>query len=1379
MPKSIVTFEKGIQKDTSKVNQPKGTYLDALNAVITSNDGDMYSLTNERGTVNYDILPSGYKLIGRVNLDKEVILILVNGTNNALGVLKEDNTYEVIFTGIDYGFRIENSVDCQARKLFNGDRMVYFTDNNVPFGFFNLDDILEVGPPSVDNVKIIPDIDVPKVNFIGISEGNGVLKAGVYQFVLRYVTKDLVPTNYSMVTDIIPIVNEGKGISWNKYDGASQDTITGKAINLEFTDIDVDFNFLEVVLIRYEGVTSTFQAFVIDTIPITSSTLSYTATDIPEDSVPITAEELRLILISYDKAKCISQKDNRLFLSNLTESTQNFNKELQGIANSMTTGYDVDQVEHRTSVDGEFKDYKNEQVVHDKRGYRRGEIYSFALAVIFNDGSESLAYHIPGNDKALAFSSTPANEPAVSLADVPTKTLGTYVSGETYFPAQDLTNDPQYIGIGVGFDNGPFLVADGSGVPVVVPADDHVRHHKMPETQQSVHFSNTAGQEFIEILHVNFTFNKSFSQALLDSIQDIRVYRERRNTPQNRSILAQGIGTPIVKTFNRYQDKTHSPKTGDYKGEAIEGSEIYKKAPAFGGMIISNNCYGGTNPANMPVTDGTANAGFIFEKIASSSSDLKSTTQICFHSPETQLAEGAFINEAEIASAEISSEIYINGEINLDFETTTIIENRGFITTRRGMDNFNAMKLYIDFNDYTLNSLGTKSIKFAQKIEHEESVRLDSDDPGIELFPFENRYSTPVMFIDVYNDPITLTTSSFDIELNEAKNNININDTLGEPSKLFNNGTAATAVTGDVYETRLLTIFKDKFLNQYGDISSSEYIPVASVLKEGDTVQDVSSGYLTDPIYGGDTYITKYGVTNKNVWKRVLPMSNGTNSTFYNGATPNEGASSDNGEDYFFDAKSAIDGILTRKGDEFHTLGYFFVESNIHTEFRHEIISEDLTESIPYFPKTSFNNILEEPPENNDSSGYNVQYSFENTARTIFTPTPFTEVITNYENRIIYSDLSAEDDIADSYRIFSQSNIHDLPKNTGGIWNTFIRNNVFYIHTPKSLWMSYVNATSHQTTDLGQVVLGTGGLFNPQTREMFTSEGGYAGTISQFGGIDTPFGYIFPDALQGKVFLLTNTLVEISLSGMSQFFDNNLGTDLTQNYTDNPFDPNSSGITGVWDNELKRAIMTKRGTSLDFTYSWSPVTKAWISSHSYLPNSYVSRDNDVYAFDNSKALVLHQHNLGNYGTYYGDAAQPIRIIIILNEAALHEKSFDNMIIHSTAIGNSGFDNLEMFKQIIANNDYQSSGLIDINTTNDFNPILVADEILGRWKKSSFQIAIPRDKQDNLDTDATQWESASRLKSKYLQVELIYPNTNLENYKLTTNFIEYIFRPIAR
>jgi hypothetical protein len=266
--------------------------------------------------------------------------------------------------------------------------------------------------------------------------------------------------------------------------------------------------------------------------------------------------------------------------------------------------------------------------------------------------------------------------------------------------------------------------------------------------------------------------------------------------------------------------------------------------------------------------------------------------------------------------------------------------------------------------------------------------------------------------------------------------------------------------------------------------------------------------------------------------------------------------------------------------------------------------------------------------------------------------------------------------------------------------------------------------------------------------------------------------------------MLTQTLEEVSLKGLSQYFDNNLGTGLVDGYLDNPVKPDAGGIIGVWDNELKRAIFTKRvwdgNQDTGFTLSYAPMQQAWISEHSYLPNNYFERNNQFFAFkSDASGSDLYQHNRGKYGTYYGGVVSPMELTVVFNEAGGVEKVFDNAYIHSVAYSGNDFEHLETFKQIQVSNDYQDSQLINIETTNQFNPTLLSDTILGRWKKNHFQIAIPRDDQSLIDNIPDQWSYSSRAKSKYLEVRFIYFNGSLANTKLTVNFIEYMFRVTAR
>jgi hypothetical protein len=455
----------------------------------------------------------------------------------------------------------------------------------------------------------------------------------------------------------------------------------------------------------------------------------------------------------------------------------------------------------------------------------------------------------------------------------------------------------------------------------------------------------------------------------------------------------------------------------------------------------------------------------------------------------------------------------------------------------------------------------------------------------------------------------------------------------------------------------------------------------------------------------------------------------------------------------------------------------YFAESKINCYFRHT--GEN---GVPYSPTVLIDEAWNSLPQQGENKNYNTQYSMDNALKSDYVTRPiFDEPITNYPNRTIYSERSNEDEKVDNYQIFKQESIYDLPEETGKIIDTFVYNNEFYSHTPKALWRNFVNTLTKEATTIGEVVLGTGGLFTNPSQKVLTSEGGYGGTLSQHGNAVTPFGYFFVDLLQRKVFQLTDNLEEISLQGMQQYFDNNLV--IPTNRGDNTFNVVSApvGITMGWDNEYKRILITQRGKSFDeFTVSYSPLNKAWVSFHSYKPSTYITDDKNIYSVINSAtgSDYIYQHNTGSYGIYHDNAVESMMIDVVSNKGVIEEKVFDNYYVHSRSYEQNGsFVDLDFFNTIECRNDYQDSGVLNILTDNSFDPTVANNEILNRWKKSHYQTYIPRDNHEaNLNT-ANDWTNASRMKSKYLKSKFTYNNAS--NREFITNFIEYLFRIIAR
>jgi len=167
---------------------------------------------------------------------------------------------------------------------------------------------------------------------------------------------------------------------------------------------------------------------------------------------------------------------------------------------------------------------------------------------------------------------------------------------------------------------------------------------------------------------------------------------------------------------------------------------------------------------------------------------------------------------------------------------------------------------------------------------------------------------------------------------------------------------------------------------------------------------------------------------------------------------------------------------------------------------------------------------------------YNKQYSAVNNVKVNVTIPDFFKEVTKFPNRSIYSYTAFESDIVDRYRIFPSNQFHDIPKDRGVITDTFVFNNTFFHHTEYGLWQSFFNPNTTQATSQGEITLGNGGIFKLPSKLVLDIKGGYMGTMDK-SGTNTPFGRVFLDHHQGKIFLFSGEApVEISDLGLFFFF---------------------------------------------------------------------------------------------------------------------------------------------------------------------------------------------------------------------------------------------------
>ena len=288
-------------------------------------------------------------------------------------------------------------------------------------------------------------------------------------------------------------------------------------------------------------------------------------------------------------------------------------------------------------------------------------------------------------------------------------------------------------------------------------------------------------------------------------------------------------------------------------------------------------------------------------------------------------------------------------------------------------------------------------------------------------------------------------------------------------------------------------------------------------------------------IFGGDTFICRYGVVSK-----LEGMDSNSPSNIEKG------------------------------------LHYHIVESTDNINFRHAESDDSL-----YFPGTSARSVLQSKGDltHMDNIKYNDNYSEDNDIRPAFPLPSNIDIQDDFPTRTHRSAKNDTTSLIDNYRIFLANQFKDLPKNRGDLWKLSTFNNLLYFHMEDSLFASK-GKQQMEMKDGSEAFVGSGDIFKQDPEEIIQTEDGFGGTQSQYAALTTRSGYFFVDSKSRKVFLMKDSLSEISKLGMSTWFQDNLKFALEEYLflptcnLDNPIE--GMGFHSVYDPEFKRIILTKR-----------------------------------------------------------------------------------------------------------------------------------------------------------------------------------------------------------
>lgn len=287
-------------------------YQDLFRILGSRQEDDQYVITisGQGFTVNSD----GVGQVWRISSD---------ATTNEFDSLGTSPVVELIYSGV-MGFALENTFDIISRKENSNILRLYFTDNDNPLRNINVfdEEALAISPALL---SVFSPIEGFPITLDQIVSGGG-LEVGVYQFAYRLKSKSGFTSQWSPISNPVSITNRDENlVNFGEYTGDNAGTGTLKAIKGIISDIDTNYDSIEVVAIQRTQLNAAPDKIeIFDQSPIGESTYQFTYTGTESNVIDVLLEDLTINDDIWDVCKTIAEKDNILFAGNLKSNALDF-----------------------------------------------------------------------------------------------------------------------------------------------------------------------------------------------------------------------------------------------------------------------------------------------------------------------------------------------------------------------------------------------------------------------------------------------------------------------------------------------------------------------------------------------------------------------------------------------------------------------------------------------------------------------------------------------------------------------------------------------------------------------------------------------------------------------------------------------------------------------------------------------------------------------------------------------------------------------------------------------------------------------------------------------------------------------------------------------
>lgn len=446
-PAYLNTFTGGMNSDAEAEFQPQNTYRKAVHGRIIFNADGTYAFENDKGnTLSFTLKDyagvalSGYTIIGWAAFSDKVVLFSTDGTNSEIGYVTFDDSaigsYQQVFNDkydpngdfLDFGTR--HNIEAVAVKETADTERVYFTDNNNEYRVVNIllgsdFSYTPTGIPleypywySVHSMSVYADWEMGVIKYN--ERVSGSLKTGVYQYSYRQGTKDGYRTPWYPITRHFIMSDEAFG---DEYQMGASGIVTSYGFELEISGIDTRFPIIEVAYVYSISETQTVEAaiFYSEDRPARIATTDLTIQHITHSGDPVFLGEFNLRMFPLRKVKTLEEKDNNMFLLNVTEvgvlepdlSAATIQPKMRLMdadaldMNNIVPPYQMEGLVDTTiniqnytgsttsyQIKNEPASYKGTAYEHLFTSYWRGETYRFGVVLYDNKGMVNYVFYL-------------------------------------------------------------------------------------------------------------------------------------------------------------------------------------------------------------------------------------------------------------------------------------------------------------------------------------------------------------------------------------------------------------------------------------------------------------------------------------------------------------------------------------------------------------------------------------------------------------------------------------------------------------------------------------------------------------------------------------------------------------------------------------------------------------------------------------------------------------------------------------------------------------------------------------------------------------------------------------------------------------------------